>query len=133
MSATLSPESGTSTVFGHTVSDLQTDVAVNATTNKITGTLNYVDSGALATDWGEGYFLVLKWSGLDEHTDKLWVGLNPSEGSGLIECFDDPDRNGVFKITDKDKQKFVLIQGAEGYGNTRQTFDLSGLTLAPKS
>lgn len=110
---------------------MQTDVAVNATTNKITGTLHYVDSGALATDWGAGYFLVLKWSNLDSHTSKLWVGLNPSEGSGLIECFSDPDRNGVFKITDKGKQKFELIQGATGYGNTKQEYDLSGLTLAP--
>lgn len=90
-------------------------------------------SGQLVNDWGEGYFLALKWSSLDTHTDKLWVGLNPSEGSGLIECFDDSDRNGVFKITNKDKQQFVLIQGADGYGNTRQSFDLSGLTLAPKS
>lgn len=90
-------------------------------------------SGQLVNDWGEGYFLALKWSNLDTHTDKLWVGLNPSAGSGLIECFSDPDRNGVFKITDKAKQKFTLIQGGEGYGNTKQEFDLSGLTLAPEA
>lgn len=106
---------------------------MNATTNKITGTLKYVDSGALAQDWGEGYFLVLKWSNLDAHTSKLYVGLNPSEGSGLVECFEDADRNGVFKITNKDAQKFVLIQKATGYGDTKQEYDLSGLTLAPKS
>jgi len=84
----------------------------------------------LVTDWGEGYFLALKWSNLDTHTRKLWVGLTPSEGSGLIECYSDPDRNGVFKITNKDKQMFNLIQGADGYGNTRQQFDLSGLVLS---
>lgn len=95
--------------------------------------MNYLTDGQLVTDWGEGYFLALKWSNLDTHTSKLWVGLNPSEGSGLIECFSDLDRNGVFKITDKAKQQFVLIQGADGYGNTKQEYDLSGLTLAPKA
>ena len=109
---------------------MQSGVTVNATTNKITGTLTKLTSGQLVTDWGEGYFLALKWSNLDSHTRKLWVGLNPSVSSGLIECYADPDRNGVFKITDKDTQKFILIQGADGYGNTKQEFDLSGLTLA---
>lgn len=95
--------------------------------------MNYLTDGQLVTDWGAGYFLALKWSNLDAHTTKLWVGLNPSEGSGLIECYGDADRNGVFKITDKAAQQFVLIQGANGYGNTKQEYDLSGLTLAPQS
>lgn len=112
---------------------MQTGVSVNATTKKITGTLSYLTSGQLVNDWGEGYFLALKWNSLDSHTDKLWVGLTPSAGTGLIECFSDPDRNGVFKLTDITKQKFNLVQGADGYGNTRQEYDLSGLTLTPKA
>lgn len=111
---------------------MQSGVSVNNTTKKITGTLNYMTEGALVDTWGEGYFLGLKWGSLDAHTSKLWVGVNPSEGSGYVECFADPDRNGVAKITNKDVQKFVLIQGADGYGNTKQEYDLSGLTLAPK-
>lgn len=106
---------------------MQSDVAV--ANGKITGTLNKLTTGQLVTDWGEGYFLALKWSDLDSHTRSLKVGLNPSEGSGLIECYSDPDRNGVFKITDPSKQKFIVIQGATGYGNTKQEFDLSGLIL----
>lgn len=106
---------------------MQSDVAV--ANGKITGTLTKLTSGQLVTDWGEGYFLALKWSNLDTHTSKLLVGLNPSEGSGLIECFSDPDRNGVFKITDPTVQKFVVIQSATGYGDTKQEFDLSGLIL----
>lgn len=108
---------------------MQSNVAVNATTNKITGTLTKLTSGQLVTDWGEGYFLALKWSNPDAHADKLYVGLNPSEGSGLIECIDDPDRNGVFKITDPNTQKFIIKSVGAGYGTKKQEFDLSGLVL----
>lgn len=59
----------------------------------------------------------------------LKVGLIPSEGTGLVECIDDTDRNGVFKITDKNKQKLVIIQSGNGRENV-QNFDLSGLILS---
>lgn len=106
---------------------MQTNVAVS--NGKVTGTLKYVDSGALAHDWGAGNFLVLKWTDPDQHAESLKVGLNPSEGSGLIECIDDTDRNGVFKITDPEKQKFIVLSAGTGYGSTRQEFDLSELVL----
>lgn len=109
---------------------MQSNVAVNATTNKITGTLTKLTSGQLVTDWGEGYFLALKWSDPDVHADELWVGLNPSVGSGLIECIEDTDRNGVFKITDPKKQKFIIKSVGDGYGTKKQEFDLSGLVLS---
>ena len=47
---------------------------------------------------------------------------------GLIECFDDSDRNGVFKITPDLKQYFV-IQQSDGTHTTTQYFDLSSLTF----
>ena len=124
---TVSPESGGTTIFGHTVSDLQSSVAVSAD-NKITGTLKFVDSGALAHDWGEGYFLVLKWSGIDAGATSLKVGLEPSVSSGMVEAINDPDHNGVFKITSKNVQKFKVIVSNSAHA-TVQTFDLSGLTL----
>lgn len=36
--------------------------------------------------------------------------------------------NGVFKVTDKDEQKFVIIS-TNGTQTTTQEFDLSGLTM----
>ena len=47
----------------------------------------------------------------------------------LVECIEDTDRNGVFKITDKDNQKFVLIQSGNGTQHT-QIYDLSELELS---
>lgn len=52
----------------------------------------------------------------------------PSEGTGMIECFDDPDRNGVFKITDKNSQKVAFIQ-SDGTHKNVQLYDLSGIEL----
>lgn len=119
-------ENGSTKVFGHNVSDLQTGVTVSG--NKITGTLKYCDDGTLATDWGPGNFLVLKWSDIDENATSLKVGLDPSMGSGLQEAIADPDHNGVFKITNKFAQKFVMIT-SDGKRSIEQRFDLSGLTL----
>lgn len=113
------------TYWGHNLTDLQTGVTV--TGDKITGTLKKVTSGALANDWGEGYFLALKWS-VDATATSLKVGITPSEGAGMQEGIDDPDRDGVFKVTDKYRQRFVIITAKDGHSKT-QTFDLSGLTL----
>ena len=56
------------------------------------------------------------------------VGLEPSEGSGLADLYNDPDKNGVFKITNKDVQKLVVVTGCDGY-RLVERYDLSGLTL----
>ena len=98
--------------------------------NTITGELKYVEdyaeSGPLA---GSGYYLALKWSNIDETATSLKVGLVPSQGTGMIECLDDTDRNGVFKITDKDTQKFrIEVTDANG-SQTVLEYDLSGLAL----
>ena len=44
-------------LWGYTISQLQTSVAVSG--SKITGTLAYIDSGSLADVWGAGYFIAL--------------------------------------------------------------------------
>lgn len=106
------------------MSDLQSNVAI--ANGKITGTLKYVDSGALATDWGPGNFMALKFTSTDSNIADIKVGLRPSEGSGLVSL--DSDMDGVFKVTDKDAQKFVIKSiGADGKASY-QTFDLSDLT-----
>lgn len=113
---------------------IQSGVSVSG--NKITGTLNYLDStnaGPIVSKWGNGYFLFTGWTGVDSDSTSLLVGLTPSAGSGLIEAINDPDHNGVFKITDKSKQMLTFIQSDGAGKSTAQYFDLSGLTLAPQA
>ena len=113
-----------------TPADFQSDVAV--ADGKITGTLTFIDGG-LSPDGplaGDGYFLALKWGNPPADTTSLKVGLVPSaSGMDLIECLADTDRNGVFKITDKDNQVFV-IEYTKGGVVQHRAYDLSGLTLA---
>lgn len=108
---------------------MQSDVTV--TGNRITGTLNFIEGGLAesGTLSGDGYFIALKWSNPDQRATSLLVGLNPSAGSGLQECIDDTDRNGVFKISNT-SQKLKIIS-SNSSKKTEQTFDLSGLVLAP--
>ena len=112
-----------------TPGDFQEDVTVSG--NKITGTLKFIEdglspSGPLA---GDGYFLALKWSDPDSDATSLKVGLVPSaSGMDLIECIDDTDRNGVFKISNKN-QVFTMISSNDTQ-RTAQRFDLTGLTFA---
>lgn len=92
----------------------------------ITGTLKYLSTGALATDWGAGNFMALKFTNNDTRITSIKVGLDPSVSSGLVEL--DEDMNGVFKVTDKDAQKFVVVVSG-GKASERYEFDLSGLTV----
>ena len=106
------------------MSSLQSSVSIS--NGAITGTLKYVDSGALASDWGAGNFMALKFATEDTSITSIKVGLEPSMGSGLAEL--DSDMDGVFKVTDKDRQKFVVIK-SDGNRSIKETYDLSGLTL----
>lgn len=113
-----------------TPADFQSDVAVND--GKITGTLTYIENGLSPAGplAGSGYFLALKWGNPPADTTSLKVGLVPSaSGMDLIECLNDTDRNGVFKITDKDNQVFV-IEYTKGGTVQHRAYDLSGLVLA---
>lgn len=121
---TVSPEEGTTDMWGTPVSDIQSGVEVNG--NAITGTLKYLTTGALARDWGEGNFIALKFGDIYSGATSVKVGLSPSEGSGLVEL--DEDKNGVFKVTNKSVQKFKVVTTDGTYTNT-QLFDLSGLTV----
>lgn len=72
--------------------------------------------------------MVLKFTDLDPEATSVKVGMDPSQGSGLVEIINDPDKNGVFKVTDKDTQTFV-VESSDGVRTTRQTFNLSGLSV----
>lgn len=76
---------------------------------------------------GDGYFVALKWSDPDETATSLKVGLVPSaSGMEPQECIDDPDRNGVFKITDPKNQVLKIISSNDEH-KTTQIFKLTGL------
>lgn len=124
---TVAPETGSVKVYNVLTSAMQTGVSVSG--NKITGTLKYLSGSNAITDvWGEGNFLVLKFSDVDPAATSVKVGLDPSAGSGLVELLGDPDMNGVFKITSKELQKFTVIS-SNGATSTKQEFDLSELTV----
>jgi hypothetical protein len=103
---------------------------ITVANGKVTGTLKFIEGGlAPGVLSGDGYFLALKWSDPGAGVTSLKVGLVPSEsGMDLVECIDDTDRNGVFKITDKNKQIVKLVQSGGGRVCI-QELDLSGLTL----
>ncbi len=46
----------------------------------------------------------------------------------LVEVIDDPDRNGVFRVTDKNNQVFKIVQ-SDGTHTHEQAISLRGLTL----
>lgn len=114
-------------LWGTSVSDVQNNVTV--TNNAIAGTSKYIASGALADGWGAGNFIALSLAD-NTYTDltSVKIGLEPSAGAGLQEIINDPDKAGVFKITDKYNQKFVVVQ-TDGKNTVKQSYSLSGLTL----
>lgn len=120
---TLSPE--TVPLFDTEIADIQSNLSV--ANNQITGTLHYLDSGAIADYWGAGNFMALKFSDLDPTATSVKVGLDPSMSSGLAEIINDPDKNGVFKVSDKDSQVFVIVSSDNNGNEKMQTFGLSGL------
>ena len=126
--ATVAPESQGSSVFDVAVSDLQgSDVAVSG--DKITGTVKYLSgSNPITNKWGAGNFLCLNWTNIDPKANSVKVGLEPSAGTGMVEAYGDPDHNGIFKITNKNIQKFKLVV-SDGVHGRVQSYDLSGLTL----
>lgn len=121
---TVTAESGDTDFWGTSGSDIQENVEVSG--NKITGTLKYLSSGQLVTDWGAGNFLALKFSDIPASATSVKVGLEPSQGSGLVEL--DEDKNAVCKITNKFVQKFV-VQTSDGQSTHKEYYDLSGLTI----
>lgn len=123
---TTSAVPGTSSLFNTDVSDIQDNIVVGD--SAITGTLKYLDSGDIADYWGAGNFIALQFDDIDANATSVKVGLDPSQGSGLVEIIDDPDKNGVFKVTDKDVQKFKIVT-SDGTHSKTKTYDLSGLTV----
>ena len=96
--------------------------------NSITGTLKYLDTGSLVDTYGAGNFIALKFSDIPESATSVKVGLEPSEGTGLVELINDPDKNGAFKITNRFTQNFKIVT-TDGTKTTTQIFDLARLNV----
>lgn len=121
---TVAAKGAATTIYGHTVSDLQTGVTV--ADGKISGTLKYVTEGDLPDYWGPGNFLALDFANPDEGATEHWVGLMPSKGSGIAKL--DNDMDAACMVTDPQNQKLIVIS-SNGVSSTTTTYDLSGLVL----
>lgn len=122
----VTPESATSELFDHLVSEMQSNV--NVLSDKITGTLHFIEdfasSGPLA---GDGNFLALKFNADWDKLTSVKVGLDPSTETGLVEIINDPDKNGVFKVTDNN-QVFKVV-ASDGENTETFTYSLAELVL----
>ena len=111
--------------WGTKVSAMQTDVTIS--NGVVSGTLHKLTSGQLVTDWGEGYFLALKFTKNNAKITSIKVGLVPSASSMPLQELD-ADMDGVFKITDKSKQIFEILV-SDGNVSYSIYLDLSQLVL----
>lgn len=112
------------------VSTYQTDITVSG--GKVRGKLKFVEGGLASSGplAGDGYFLALSlYDNTFTDLTSVKVGLKPSYGTGLVDILSDPDKVIVMKITNKDKQKFKIVQSRTGYNDNTQIFDLSDLEL----
>ena len=108
---------------------MQEDLAASG--GKITGTLKYLTTGQLVTDWGEGYFIAVGFSNFSSGLtyENVQVGLSPTEGSGLITL--DSDQDAVMHITSPD-QKIMAVQTDANGHKRAQFWSLKDITYAPK-
>ena len=118
-------------MLGKSASALQTNVAVS-NNNVVTGTLEYVTGYtgfSSDTELQSGHYVALKWNDPAAGVTSLKVGIVPSSiGREPVECIDDTDRNGVFRVTDPTTQKVVIIQ-SDGTHTHRQELSLRNLVL----
>ena len=79
----------------------------------------------------KGHFVALKWSDPEEGVTSLKVGIVPSSiGADLVECIDDADRNGVFRVVNPQTQRIKIVQ-SDGVNQNVQILSLEGLKLTP--
>ena len=112
---TVAPKAAADTIYNHTVSDLQTDIAISG--NVITGTLKYVTTGDLPAYWGPGYFLALDFG----EYQNVKVGLVPTQGSGMVSL--DSDKDAAFCI--KDNSQKIVVQKTVGNETHTQVYELA--------
>lgn len=108
-------------LFGLTVSDLQSNVAISG--NAITGTLHYIEdySTAFSGDEAEGNYLAIHASVPD--VDDVTITVKVTNPVTL-----DADGICVCRIRDKSTQTITVVASKEGYASVTKVYTLSGLT-----
>lgn len=112
----------------YTPSQFQSNV--NVGDNAITGTLKFIEGGLASSGplEGDGNFIALKFTADDWNKfTSVKVGLDPSAGTGLVEIINDPDKNGVFKVSNT-SQVFKVV-ATDGTDTVTKTYSLAGLVL----
>lgn len=124
----VSAEAADAVLFDTVVADMQDGLMVSG--GGITGTLKYLSdpTNPIVAQWGAGNFMALKFTDFGANLTSVKVGLDPSESSGMVEIIDDPDKNGVFKVTNNVQQNFKVV-ATDGTKTVTSTYDLAGLTL----
>lgn len=118
-------ENDEAVLLGKQVSDLQTGVEVGS--NSLSGRLFYNEGWPNGPLEGPGYYLALAFESEDwTQYDSVKVGLDPSVETGLVEIIDDPDKNGVFKVSSSTTQKFV-VEATKGEDTVRKEYSLRDL------
>ena len=99
----------------------------------ITGTLT--KTNAFSNPWGEGYFMALKWTGADLTNTDVYVGVEPTAGTGMLPL--DSDKDALLKLSyfdddDKPTQELVVraVSKTDPAFFVEDRYDLSGLTLS---
>lgn len=113
-------------MFGKTVSDLQSGVAVGP--KSITGTLKYIAdySSAYGTGEDSGNYLVLHAEVPDTEGVTITAEVvNGAHGPSTL----DEDGIVILRITDKSLQRVRFVASKDGYEPITKTFSLKGLTL----
>lgn len=124
---TIKAVDGTEELYDTAVSDIQSNIVV--TNGLITGNLAYVDSGTLATTYGAGNFIALKFDDLDEDADTIMVGLTPSDNE-LVDILDVTGGKEVFEVNNVATQKFI-VQATDDNGRVfTKYYDISRLVCA---
>lgn len=124
---TIKAVDGTEELYNTAVSDIQSNIVV--TNGLITGNLAYVDSGTLATTYGAGNFIALKFDDLDEDADTIMVGLTPSDNQ-LVDILDVTGGKEVFEVENVATQKFI-VQATDDNGRVfTKYYDISRLVCA---
>ena len=117
----------TTSAYGVSAADMQSGITIG-TDGKITGTLKYLSGSNAITDvWGEGNFLALSFPDLPSGASSVKIGLDPSQGTGLVELVGAEDNTfGTFKIADPKAQVLLTVTTKDGLKATK-SYDLSGL------
>jgi hypothetical protein len=123
---TVTPKDPDDTIYGYTVSDLQTDVTLKD--GVFYGTLKYIDEGQLADYHGAGHFLAVDVADENSTGATYKIGHYPSQSSGFVDIT--PPDDGAGKVTDPKSQALYVFKKVNGAEHP-QIFKLSGLKLEP--